>query len=191
LLSFDSFDIFDSLLYDIRIDVRGNELIRILPRYSNENYCEFISDKVRFSYDALKIGRLNYPFYQGNIYIEHCFDEMELFSTEEYLMLSVDVLYYLTCVKIKRLKMSFNKILQMVSEWFVSVIKLLTVNKIRYIMFNLSFGPFSDYKLIYSLTQTLNGLGMAYISKLYGYYHNKLCDNSNLYKAKKLFSYKL
>jgi NADH dehydrogenase (ubiquinone) Fe-S protein 1 len=46
---------------NIRVDTRGNEVMRIVPRANEEVNEEWISDKARFSYDALKRQRLDKP----------------------------------------------------------------------------------------------------------------------------------
>lgn len=65
LKSFDSIDLNDSVGSNIRIDTRGSDILRILPR-TNDNLNEvWITDKVRFSYDGLSSQRLNTPLYRA------------------------------------------------------------------------------------------------------------------------------
>lgn len=65
LKSFDSIDLNDSIGSNIRIDTRGSDILRILPR-TNDNLNEvWITDKVRFSYDGLSSQRLNTPLYRA------------------------------------------------------------------------------------------------------------------------------
>ena len=67
LKSIESFDIFDSLLTPIRIDYKGNQIVRVLPRLnSKDSYQEWITDKARFSYDGLNKNRLNSIFVNEN-----------------------------------------------------------------------------------------------------------------------------
>ncbi|MDA7705382.1 NADH-quinone oxidoreductase subunit NuoG [Rickettsiales bacterium] len=54
-----SIDIMDATGSNIRIDSRGNEVMRILPRINEQINEEWISDKTRFCYDALKYQRLD------------------------------------------------------------------------------------------------------------------------------------
>jgi len=66
LKSLESIDIFDSLGSNIRVDVKGNEIVRILPKrhdYLNE---EWITDKIRFSFEGLKNNRIVFPMYRNN-----------------------------------------------------------------------------------------------------------------------------
>lgn len=61
LKSTESIDVLDALGSNIRIDVRGSEIMRILPRLNEDINEEWISDKTRFSYDGLKRQRLSKP----------------------------------------------------------------------------------------------------------------------------------
>lgn len=55
----ESIDVMDALGSAIRIDSRGLEIMRILPRLNEEINEEWISDKARFCYDGLKYQRLD------------------------------------------------------------------------------------------------------------------------------------
>ncbi|CAG2161112.1 unnamed protein product, partial [Oppiella nova] len=57
-----SIDVLDALGSNIRIDSRGGEIMRILPRVNEDINEEWISDKARFSYDGLKYQRLDRPY---------------------------------------------------------------------------------------------------------------------------------
>ena len=61
-----SIDVTDGLGSNIRVDTRGNEVMRIVPRANEEVNEEWISDKARFSYDALKRQRLDRPMVRGS-----------------------------------------------------------------------------------------------------------------------------
>jgi NADH-quinone oxidoreductase subunit G len=61
-----SIDIMDATGSNIRIDARGNEVMRILPRINEEINEEWISDKARFCYDALKYQRLDKYYIKKN-----------------------------------------------------------------------------------------------------------------------------
>jgi NADH-quinone oxidoreductase chain G len=61
LTSFESIDIFDSLCSNIRIDIKGNTIMRILPKLNENINEEWITDKVRFSYDGFRKERLTFP----------------------------------------------------------------------------------------------------------------------------------
>lgn len=58
----DSIDVLDAVGSNIRIDVRGNEVMRILPRLNEDVNEEWINDKTRFACDGLKRQRLDQPY---------------------------------------------------------------------------------------------------------------------------------
>lgn len=66
LQSTESIDVLDAVGSNIRIDVRGSEIMRVLPRLNEDVNEEWISDKARFSYDGLKRQRLNTPMVREN-----------------------------------------------------------------------------------------------------------------------------
>jgi len=59
LKSIASYDILDTNCAPIWLDLRGSQVMRILPRISG-NY-EWITDKIRFSYDSFQLQRLATP----------------------------------------------------------------------------------------------------------------------------------
>ena len=61
LRSYNSIDIFDNMNSNIRVDVRGTKIMRILPRVNTLINEDWISDKIRFSYDAFRRQRLYDP----------------------------------------------------------------------------------------------------------------------------------
>jgi len=58
----ESVDVMDAVGSNIRVDVRGNEVMRVLPRLHEDVNEEWISDKTRFVYDGLKKRRLDRPW---------------------------------------------------------------------------------------------------------------------------------
>ncbi|KAJ1677603.1 ndufs1 NADH-ubiquinone oxidoreductase subunit, partial [Spiromyces aspiralis] len=57
----ESIDVLDAIGSNIRVDSRGLEVMRILPRTNDDVNEEWISDKTRFAYDGLKRQRLTMP----------------------------------------------------------------------------------------------------------------------------------
>jgi len=55
----ESIDILDAVGSNIRVDAKGKEVMRILPRTNDLINEEWISDKTRFAYDGLKMQRLD------------------------------------------------------------------------------------------------------------------------------------
>ena len=62
----ESIDVSDALGCNIRIDTRGTEVMRILPRNNELVNEDWISDKARFQYDGLQRQRLNVPMIKVN-----------------------------------------------------------------------------------------------------------------------------
>ena len=62
----ESIDVMDAVGSNIRVDARGAEVMRILPRLNDEVNEEWISDKTRFVWDGLKTQRLDTPYVREN-----------------------------------------------------------------------------------------------------------------------------
>lgn len=58
----ESIDVHDAVGSNIRIDARGREVMRILPRQNDDINEEWIGDRTRFSYDGLNRARLDRPY---------------------------------------------------------------------------------------------------------------------------------
>ncbi len=54
-----SIDVFDAVGSNIRIDSKGDKILRVLPRINEEINEEWISDKTRFAYDGLNHQRID------------------------------------------------------------------------------------------------------------------------------------
>ncbi|MEH6528034.1 MAG: NADH-quinone oxidoreductase subunit NuoG [Sneathiella sp.] len=65
----ESIDVLDAVGANIRIDSRGQEVMRVLPRLHEDVNEEWLSDRSRFSYDGLKSQRLDTPYVRkdGNL----------------------------------------------------------------------------------------------------------------------------
>ena len=66
LSKIESIDVMDALGSNIRIDARGPEVLRVLPRVNEEINEEWISDKARYNVDGLKRQRLDRPYVRKN-----------------------------------------------------------------------------------------------------------------------------
>jgi NADH-quinone oxidoreductase subunit G len=62
----ESIDVLDAVGSNIRVDARGAEVMRVLPRLHEEINEEWISDKTRFACDGLKRQRLDRPYIRRN-----------------------------------------------------------------------------------------------------------------------------
>lgn len=58
----ESIDVMDAVGSNIRVDSRGMEVMRILPKLNEDINEEWLSDKARFSYDGLKAQRIDAPY---------------------------------------------------------------------------------------------------------------------------------
>ncbi len=58
----ETIDVMDALGSNIRVDTRGREVMRILPRNHDGVNEEWISDKTRFAWDGLRCQRLDRPY---------------------------------------------------------------------------------------------------------------------------------
>lgn len=66
LHSIESLDFFDSIHSNIRIDIRGTNIMRILPKINHQLNEDWISDKIRFAFDALKYQRITVPLLRSS-----------------------------------------------------------------------------------------------------------------------------
>ncbi len=55
----ETIDVHDAVGCNIRVDARGSEVMRVLPRLHEEVNEEWINDRTRFAYDGLKKNRLD------------------------------------------------------------------------------------------------------------------------------------
>ena len=62
----ESIDVMDAVGSNIRIDTRGREVLRILPRMNEAVNEEWIADKSRFVWDGLRTQRLDRPYVREN-----------------------------------------------------------------------------------------------------------------------------
>lgn len=64
--SIESIDFFDSIGAAIRFDIRGDKIIRVLPRLHEDINEEWISDRTRFSVDGFRLQRIDGPLLNIN-----------------------------------------------------------------------------------------------------------------------------
>tara|TARA_B100001939_G_scaffold314398_1_gene298814 strand:+ start:1569 stop:3629 length:2061 start_codon:yes stop_codon:yes gene_type:complete len=62
----ESIDVMDAVGSNIRIDTKGNKVMRVLPRNNEEVNEEWISDKTRFFWDGLSLQRIDKPYLREN-----------------------------------------------------------------------------------------------------------------------------
>ena len=61
----ETIDVMDAVGSNIRVDARGSEVLRVLPRLHEGINEEWISDKTRYACDGLKRQRLDRPYVRG------------------------------------------------------------------------------------------------------------------------------
>ena len=66
LSKIDSVDVLDAVGTNIRVDARGPEVLRILPRLNEDVNEEWLADKSRFALDGLRRRRLDRPWVRRN-----------------------------------------------------------------------------------------------------------------------------
>ena len=74
----ESIDVLDGLGSNIRVDSRGLEVMRILPRLNDDVNEEWINDKTRFACDGLKTQRLTTPMIRRDNAFQPCTWEQAL-----------------------------------------------------------------------------------------------------------------
>jgi NADH-quinone oxidoreductase subunit G len=58
----ETIDVMDAVGSNIRVDTRGPEVMRVIPRLNEDVNEEWLADKSRFSYDGLRRQRLDRPY---------------------------------------------------------------------------------------------------------------------------------
>ncbi len=92
LTSIESINILDTLCSKIRIDIKGNKIMRILPVIGKNSTESWISDKARFAYDGIQSQRLLNPMiFKNSLFIKVTWLHSFIFMT--YLL--KNILYYL------------------------------------------------------------------------------------------------
>ena len=62
-----SIDVFDAVGSNIRLDSKGDKILRVLPRINEEINEEWISDKTRYAYDGLNHQRIDRFYIKNNL----------------------------------------------------------------------------------------------------------------------------
>ena len=68
----ESIDVMDAVGSNIRVDTKGWEVKRVLPRLNEEINEEWISDKTRYACDGLSKNRIDKPYIKVNEKLEAC-----------------------------------------------------------------------------------------------------------------------
>ncbi len=78
LVTTESVDVMDATGSNVRVDSRGREVLRVLPRLHEDINEEWISDKTRFAIDGLVRRRLDRPWVRGGEGLEEASWEQAL-----------------------------------------------------------------------------------------------------------------
>ncbi len=156
LKNIETIDLFDALGSNIRVDIKGSELMRILPKANNKINQQWISDKSRFAHDGLKCQRLYYPLLKE----ENKSNKFLVVSWQK----AIEII-------IKQGNLEKKEIFKM------------NVNKIQENKNNKGgiIGHFIDQETIITFKKILNQLGInnIYIEQTLSLIHNKVKTNTD------------
>jgi NADH-quinone oxidoreductase subunit G len=110
LKSIESIDVFDSYLSSIRYDYRGVQILRVLPSINSGLNSEWITDKIRFHYDAIYHQRISNPWIKSSL-VSFYLTQFELnkFSKTDLLLpLSWTFIFELLNFFVNRIKLDNN-----------------------------------------------------------------------------------
>lgn len=79
----ETIDVHDAVGSNIRVDSRGGEVMRVLPRLHEDVNEEWINDRTRFAYDGLKKNRLDRPYIRKDKKLVPCSWEEALAAAGE------------------------------------------------------------------------------------------------------------
>ena len=168
----DFYDFYDSFLSPVCLDLRGLSVMRVLPRINEDVSEEWISDKIRFSYDGFRRQRLLVPYYRKDLgFKEVSWEESFFYFFFKYNLFAYD---YINSQSLEVLIGKFIDIESMVSmKLFFENFKD-SIVKFSYFksLFSRNLYP-SDYSFNYSLKEMqsldfciLLGVNLRYESPL-------------------------
>lgn len=108
LKNYETIDVLDSLGSNIVIQMRGTQVLRVLPKVNEDLNEEWISDKIRFSLDGIMIQRLSNSFYQLKNNYKYFFFNFYLFESLRFINKFVVEWSYLYSIFKEQLLFLFN-----------------------------------------------------------------------------------
>lgn len=135
LRSTESIDILDGLGSSIRLDFRGSEIVRILPCTNELINEQWITDKIRFTYDGFKYRRLTTPLLKKK--------KLYTLMENEYLYISV----------------SWEYILQLLVMVFIYYFITSNGDSISF-----SIGELIDFKVIFLVSKLFGLFGLSHVN---------------------------
>ncbi len=131
-----SIDVLDCVGSTISVDFKETEIVRIIPRYSREINEEWISDKIRFSYDGVSRSRIKNGYIKKN----NVFQSVEweylikilanVFTTKNILIPVQSVLDNMTLVYLKLLSNFKNLRVRMIENISTNLMESSTIEDI-------------------------------------------------------------
>jgi len=143
LVSTDSIDISDGVGSNIRVDSRGPEVVRVLPRCNEEINEEWISDKSRYACDGIKRQRLDTPMIRD--------------SEGNLLKCSWDVAfnYIIKSIQDKHISFSFGPTTNLET---LAITNYVAKNMPNEVNMDINYSNYSDLDSYFKLNQTIQGL---------------------------------
>jgi hypothetical protein len=149
IVYYSNIDFLDSLASSIRLHIYSNKIIRILPLLDESLNEEWITNKTRFSYDALLLNRISYP---------------KIKYIKKFIVFSWDFLinYILKWMKIK------NNLIYGILGPFVDIITSISLKNffniigIDSIILYFKFKWIYDFKFFFLLNNTLESLEILF-----------------------------
>lgn len=123
LRSVESVDIFDGLGSSVRLDFRGSEIVRILPKTNESINEQWITNKIRFTYDGFKYQRLltpmvrKYKWCVANSKLECSFVNLSWERATR--LLSMTVLYHLLVYGNNGMAFTIGKLIDITSIYLL------------------------------------------------------------------------
>jgi NADH dehydrogenase (ubiquinone) Fe-S protein 1 len=184
LKNLESIDIFDSLGSNIRIDIKGNEIVRILPKrhdYLNE---EWITDKVRFSFEGLKNNRILFPMYRDKAATDFLLQSCSFSFIFNYLVNSINNIFnfYDDGESRSIVRVELSNYFTSAQDYFYisSFFSVLGIDNINY--FSNALNNNIDFRYNYLVNSSL---------RVFTYYESYLLDNINLKTVNPLINSRL
>ena len=145
---YSNIDFLDSLASSIRLYIYSNKIIRVLPLLDEDLNEEWITNKARFSYDALLINRIYYPKF--NLY-------------NKFVVLSWDFIINILFYNLKYYLLRYSDINCILGN-FIDLYTALSIKSFfnsfgcSNILFNLKFNYLYDFDFFFKLNKILEEL---------------------------------
>lgn len=133
LRHYEYIDFFDSLGSNIRIDLRGSDILRIVPRQNELINMQWISDKIRFVYDGLNKQRITKP------------------------LIRIMIIFKMTSL----ISVSWLKIIFYIQTFFKKLLNNIILKKKKFLNIKPFFGEFNDLISLIFFKDFFSSLGTS------------------------------